>query len=65
MLSDLPEKEKEVIRLFFGLNNTHEHTLDEISVQCQISRERVRQLKEKAIKRLRTERNHDRFKPYL
>ena len=65
MLSDLPEKEKEVIRLFFGLNNTHEHTLDEISVQCQISRERVRQLKEKAIKRLRTERNRDRFKPYL
>ncbi len=65
MLSDLPEKEKEVIRLFFGLNNTQEHTLDEISVQCQISRERVRQLKEKAIKRLRTERNHDRFKPYL
>ena len=65
MLADLPEKEKEVIRLFFGLNNTHEHTLDEISVQCQISRERVRQLKEKAIKRLRTERNHDRFKPYL
>ncbi len=65
MLSDLPEKEQEVIRLFFGLNNTHEHTLDEISVQCQISRERVRQIKEKAIKRLRTERNHDRFKPYL
>ena len=65
MLADLPEKEKEVIRLFFGLNNTHEHTLDEISVQCQISRERVRQLKERAIKRLRTERNHDRFKPYL
>ena len=65
MLADLPEKEQEVIRLFFGLNNTHEHTLDEISVQCQISRDRVRQLKEKAIKRLRTERNHDRFKPYL
>ena len=65
MLSDLPEKEQEVIRLFFGLNNTHEHTLDEISVQCQISRERVRQIKEKAIKRLRTERNHDKFKPYL
>lgn len=65
MLSDLPEKEQEVIRLFFGLNNTHEHTLDEISVQCQISRERVRQIKEKAIKRMRTERNHDKFKPYL
>ena len=65
MLADLPEKEQEVIRLFFGLNNTHEHTLDEISVQCQISRERVRQIKERAIKRLRTERNHDRFKPYL
>ena len=65
MLSDLPEKEQEVIRLFFGLNNTQEHTLDEISVQCQISRERVRQIKEKAIKRMRTERNHDKFKPYL
>ena len=65
MLSDLPEKEQEVIRLFFGLNNTHEHTLDEISVQCQISRERVRQIKEKAIKRLRTEHNRDKFKSYM
>ena len=65
MLSDLPEKEQEVIRLFFGLNNTHEHTLDEISVQCQISRERVRQIKEKAIKHLRTEHNRDKFKSYM
>ena len=65
MLSDLPEKEQEVIRLFFGLNNTHEHTLDEISVQCQISRERVRQIKEKAIKRMRTEHNRDKFKSYM
>ena len=65
MLSDLPEKEQEVIRLFFGLNNTHEHTLDEISVQCQISRERVRQIKDRALKRLRTERNRSKFNPYM
>lgn len=65
MLSDLPEKEQEVIRLFFGLNNSHEYTLDEISVQCNISRERVRQLKEKALKKMRTERNRDKFKSYM
>ena len=65
MLSDLSEKEQEVIRLFFGLNNTHEYTLDEISVQCNISRERVRQLKEKALKKMRTERNRDKFKSYM
>ena len=65
MLSGLADKEQEVLRLYFGLNNTREHTLDEISVQCKISRERARQIKDKAIKRLRTESNHDKFKNYL
>ncbi len=65
MLSGLPDKEQEVIRMFFGLNNTRERTLDEISVQCQISRERVRQIKERAIKRLRTEGNRKKFKSYM
>lgn len=51
----LTENEKKVIRLSFGINTTHEHTLDEIADKLGISRERVRQLKERALKRLKQE----------
>ncbi|HNC47610.1 MAG TPA: sigma factor-like helix-turn-helix DNA-binding protein, partial [bacterium] len=45
--------------LYFGLENDHPMTLEEIGVRFQLTRERVRQIKEKAIRRLRhTSRSH-------
>lgn len=65
VLSSLPPKEQEVLRLYYGFRTSREYTLDEISACCQLSRERVRQIKERAIKRLRTEGNQDKLKMYL
>lgn len=65
VLATLPEKEQEVMRLYYGINQSHEYTLDEIATCCQLSRERVRQLKERAIKRLRTPSNQSKLKTYL
>jgi RNA polymerase primary sigma factor len=52
-LSTLTEREAEVIKLYFGLNKDHSMTLEEIGERFNLTRERVRQIKEKAIRRLR------------
>ena len=53
VLKTLTKREADIIRLFFGLNDKHPQTLQEISEEFKVTRERVRQIKEKAIKRLR------------
>jgi RNA polymerase primary sigma factor len=52
-LSTLTLREGEVVRLYFGLNGKSPLTLEEIGVQFELTRERVRQIKEKAIRRLK------------
>ncbi len=52
-LSTLTEREAKIISLYFGINRERSFTLDEVGKKFGLSRERVRQIKEKAIKRLR------------
>nr|HAD50186.1 RNA polymerase subunit sigma [Algoriphagus sp.] len=52
-LSTLTQREADVITLYFGLNGEHAMTLEEIGEKFNLTRERVRQIKEKAIRRLR------------
>ncbi len=52
-LDTLTPREAEVIRLYFGLDGEHTLTLEEIGARFELTRERVRQIKEKAIRRLR------------
>lgn len=52
-LSTLTLREGDVVRLYFGLNGRSPLTLEEIAVQFELTRERVRQIKEKAIRRLK------------
>lgn len=65
ILETLPDKEREVLRLFYGIGTHHEHTLDEIGDIMGLSRERVRQLKERALKRLRQNNKNKNLKNYL
>lgn len=53
MMGKLNEREKIIIERFFGFNGYHVHTLEDISEHLNISRERVRQLKEKALEKLK------------
>jgi len=64
-LSTLSEREKEVIKLFFGLDVPHPLTLEEIGAKFDLTRERVRQIKEKAIRRLRHTSRSKLLKAYL
>jgi RNA polymerase primary sigma factor len=61
----LPQKEKEVLSLFFGLGNQHAHSLEEIGEMYQLTRERVRQIKDKALARLRQSRSSQVLISYL
>jgi RNA polymerase primary sigma factor len=64
-LSTLTEREAEVIKLYFGLNSEHSLTLEEIGEKFNLTRERVRQIKEKAIRRLRHASRSKNLKAYL
>ncbi len=64
-LSTLSEREAEVIRLYFGLEREHSLTLEEIGERFNLTRERVRQIKEKAIRRLRHTSRSKALRAYL
>jgi RNA polymerase primary sigma factor len=64
-LSTLTQREADVIGLYFGLNGEHPMTLEEIGERFDLTRERVRQIKEKAIRRLRHTSRSKALKPYL
>ncbi|MCD6117883.1 RNA polymerase sigma factor RpoD/SigA [bacterium] len=64
-LKTLSDREAEVIRLYFGLEREHPLTLEEIGEQFNLTRERVRQIKEKAIRRLRHTSRSRMLRSYL
>lgn len=64
-LSTLSEREAEVIRLYFGIGREHSLTLEEIGERFNLTRERVRQIKEKAIRRLRHASRSRALRAYL
>ncbi|MCA6363306.1 MAG: RNA polymerase sigma factor RpoD/SigA [Bacteroidetes bacterium] len=64
-LSTLTERERDVIKLFFGIGCQHGLTLEEIGAKFDLTRERVRQIKEKAIRRLRHSSRSKLLKAYL
>jgi len=64
-LNTLTQREANIIRLLFGLNGKHVHTLEEIGQKYNLSRERVRQIKEKAIRRLKHTSKNRLLKTYL
>lgn len=64
-LSTLTDRESEVIRLYFGLGKDHAVTLEEIGGRYHLTRERVRQIKDKAICKLRQESISKNLRAYL
>jgi RNA polymerase primary sigma factor len=53
ILSSLTNREADVVRLYFGIDEDSAHTLEEIGFRYSLTRERVRQIKEKALRRLK------------
>ncbi len=64
-LSKLSKREAEVIRLYFGIGREHSLTLEEIGERFDLTRERVRQIKEKALRKLRHHNRSMALRAYL
>lgn len=64
-LSKLSTREAEVIRLYFGIGREHSLTLEEIGERFDLTRERVRQIKEKALRKLRHHNRSIALRAYL
>lgn len=64
-LTVLNEREKEIITLFFGLGKSHGYTLEELSIHMDLSKERVRQIKDRAINKLKQDAQTEQLQSYL
>jgi RNA polymerase primary sigma factor len=64
-LDTLKDREREVIRMYFGISHSYALTLNEIGEEFGLTRERVRQIKEKAIRRLRHRSRSRKLRQYL
>jgi RNA polymerase primary sigma factor len=64
-ISTLTPRESDVIRFYFGLNGSYPMTLEEIGEKFDLTRERVRQIKEKAIRRLKNTSRSNILQSYL
>ncbi len=60
----LSEKEREVLNLYFGINVSHSYTLEEIAYRLDLTKDKVRQIKDKAIKKLKQCPNSNLFRMY-
>lgn len=65
VIAILPQREADILKLYFGLDSKHPMTLEEIGEQFDLTRERVRQIKEKAIRRLKHSSKCKNLKSYL
>lgn len=64
-LTSLTAREADVVRLYYGLSGGHSHSLEEIGEKFELTRERVRQIKEKAVRRLKHASRSKILKDYL
>jgi RNA polymerase primary sigma factor len=64
-LNTLTERQRQVIQLYFGIGTSHARSLEDIGTQFELTRERVRQIKDKALKRLRHTSRSKLLKNYL
>ena len=61
----LSEKERTIVCMYFGLGTQREYSLEEIAMKLDISRERIRQIRDRALKRLRSEPDSPLYKIYM
>ena len=64
-LDMLNEKERTIISMYFGLGTSREYSLEEIAMKLDISRERTRQIRDRALRRLKNEPNSPLYQMYM
>ncbi len=64
-MNELSPREAKVLRMRFGLDTTSDHTLEEVGKQFDVTRERIRQLESKAMRKLMHPSRADKLRPFL
>ncbi len=65
ILRDFPERERDILIMYFGINQMRPYTLKEIGVDKGLTRERIRQIKEKTINKLKEDKYANQLREYL
>jgi RNA polymerase primary sigma factor len=65
VLSTLNEREEKILRMRFGIGERHDHTLDEVGQVFELTRERIRQIEEKALRKLKHSSRADKLKSFI
>ncbi len=65
VLSTLNEREEKILRMRFGIGEKHDHTLDEVGQYFELTRERIRQIENKALRKLKHSSRADKLKSFI
>jgi RNA polymerase primary sigma factor len=64
VLSTIPEREAKILKLRFGLGDGNEHTLEEVGQQFRVTRERIRQIEAKALRKLKHPTRYEKLEAF-
>jgi RNA polymerase primary sigma factor len=65
MLSTLDKREEKILRMRFGIGEKHDHTLEEVGQDFNVTRERIRQIEEKALRKLKHPSRAEKLKSFI
>jgi RNA polymerase primary sigma factor len=65
VLSTLNEREEKILRMRFGIGEKHDHTLNEVGQYFELTRERIRQIEEKALRKLKHSSRADKLRSFI
>ena len=65
VLSTLNEREEKILRMRFGIGEKHDHTLDEVGQYFELTRERIRQIEDKALRKLKHSSRADKLRSFI